>query len=99
MRESQKPKGSGETDWGPHIHTLAQVPDQAWCRPMALGMVVAASLIYDHNMIGEFRVPALGVQRRVSDAAPAMPDPGPYSCFSTVQTGGRGKTNHSFQTH
>ena len=44
---------------------------------MALGMLVVASLIYDHNMIGESRVPALDVQRRVWDAASAIPDPEP----------------------
>jgi hypothetical protein len=66
------------TDWGPHIHMWVQGPDQAWRQLMALGMVVAASSIYDRNMTDESRVPALGVRKCVLDAAPARLDLEPY---------------------
>lgn len=62
-------KSIAQTYQGLHTHNWVREPDRAWHCLMGLGMVPAVSLIYDHSTTTESRVPALGAQRLVLDAA------------------------------
>jgi hypothetical protein len=79
-------KVNAETYWGLHTHKWVRGPDRAWHQLTALGMVAAASLIHDHSKTTESRVPTLGAQKLVSDAASVMPDLEPCPYFNARLT-------------